>query len=297
MDEPKPKKSAPKFFDVARPGKSAPASTTKPVLITNRPVLQDPMMVTHNSDQAADSAKSTSDEQATPAPQMSHKIKLQPLVINVDDASETVTPGAPALLPALQDEASETSEETKLEIISDTEKSATIEEVDVTETTKLEETPEAPDASELKPIDTLETLEETTTPEERTKEPSAPETPPTVTEAATETPAPEEAMSDLPLSGDTDDITAPSDDSADPNLSEEAQKAEKLVKEQAKAQEKIIADGTFYLPINAIEKRRTKHHIIAGIVLAVVLAIALFLVSWDAGFFSIPGLTAPTNFL
>lgn len=51
MDKPeKPKDQEKKpIADVEEPGKSAPASTSKPVLVTNRPVLQDPMVVGKNN--------------------------------------------------------------------------------------------------------------------------------------------------------------------------------------------------------------------------------------------------------
>lgn len=41
-DEPK------KLFDVARPGKSFAGSSSRPVIVTNRPVVEDPMMVKHD---------------------------------------------------------------------------------------------------------------------------------------------------------------------------------------------------------------------------------------------------------
>ena len=39
------KKTAKPIADVSHPGKSAPSSTSKPVIVTNRPILKDPMMV------------------------------------------------------------------------------------------------------------------------------------------------------------------------------------------------------------------------------------------------------------
>lgn len=32
-------------MDVSRPGKAKPSATSKPIIITNRPLLQDPMVV------------------------------------------------------------------------------------------------------------------------------------------------------------------------------------------------------------------------------------------------------------
>lgn len=43
------KKSAKKIIDVQHPGKTPATATSKPVLVTNRPILQDPMMVEEDS--------------------------------------------------------------------------------------------------------------------------------------------------------------------------------------------------------------------------------------------------------
>ncbi|HTB48598.1 MAG TPA: hypothetical protein VK712_00785, partial [Verrucomicrobiae bacterium] len=45
MSEPK-KPATKRIIDVAHPGKSAPSDTSRPVLISNRPILKDPMVVT-----------------------------------------------------------------------------------------------------------------------------------------------------------------------------------------------------------------------------------------------------------
>jgi len=60
-----------RIIDVEHPGKSAPSPNSKAVIITNRPILKDPMVVTEenaveNSDKAALTKKSESDNKVTP---------------------------------------------------------------------------------------------------------------------------------------------------------------------------------------------------------------------------------------
>src|SRR5882757_2872268 len=70
MPEPRSKPGAPKVFDVAKPGKSAPSASSKPIIVTNRPVLKDPMMVDESTDAG------TKDKEPLTAP---IRIKIQPL--------------------------------------------------------------------------------------------------------------------------------------------------------------------------------------------------------------------------
>lgn len=84
----KPKKASKKHIaDVQEPGTSAPSETSKPVIVTNRPLLKDPMVV----DKAASSPEL---EDKTPAAPVSStaKPKLQPSTEPVpsdDDVAET----------------------------------------------------------------------------------------------------------------------------------------------------------------------------------------------------------------
>lgn len=168
--------------DVERPGKSAPSGTSKPVIVTNRPILKDPMMVeadTSNEDEEQENLAHSSGP------------KLQPL------------------------------EEPK-------------------------EQPTKPDKKEDK---------------QPTKEaPQAPE--------AQNTEPPEE-------------------------------KPEKEVAEQPgrdAAVEELINSRKYELPINAVEKRKAKHFVVLGVLLAVLLALAWADIALDAGLVHINGIQPVTHF-
>ena len=63
----------------------------------------------------------------------------------------------------------------------------------------------------------------------------------------------------------------------------------------AKTQE-LVESKQYFLPINAVEHRKTARFAAAGIVLVLLLVVAWADVALDAGLISIPGLKAPTHF-
>lgn len=88
------------IFDVAKPGTSAPSSSAKPIIVTNRPVLQDPMMVADdNKPEAAN---------PTPVVSPSTKKKIEPLHPAADTALEMKTEPQPAPASAAEPNTNET---------------------------------------------------------------------------------------------------------------------------------------------------------------------------------------------
>jgi len=77
------KPSAKRIIDVAHPGKSLPSATSKPVIVSNRPILKDPMMADEPvSEEQASQSEPTS---------ITVKTKLQPLDKPAEKMSEPVT--------------------------------------------------------------------------------------------------------------------------------------------------------------------------------------------------------------
>jgi hypothetical protein len=77
MANAKPKKDVanPGVFDVSKPGKSAPTATAKPIIVTNRPMLQDPMVVEESGKETESPAKA--------------KVTIQPITITSADDAES----------------------------------------------------------------------------------------------------------------------------------------------------------------------------------------------------------------
>ncbi|MEO6513897.1 MAG: hypothetical protein ABIR37_04405 [Candidatus Saccharimonadales bacterium] len=304
MADAKPRKAAPKLFDVAKPGKSAPSSTSRPVIITNRPVLKDPMVIKVNTGE--EEAPST--DAATPTAEMKHTVDIKPLHI---DLSEVLPSGAPDIkkddkkaddtpeevapadeTPAEAEAAPEESSNEKVTV--KTEASAPAKEDTSGDETKVSGETEAPEEPTILPSEkpAKTTGEKVIAPPASEKQDAPePEAKPKETEAAPEKP-----------SAEADSFTSledePSLDNNDrPVLSEKEAKATEEAKKKAEAQEKIITSGEYYLPINAVEKRRAKRNMIVGTLLVVLLLVVAVLAAWDIGVFSIPGFQAPTNFL
>lgn len=107
----KPKKKPTRhIIDVEHPGTSAPAATSRPVIVTNRPLLQDPMMVPKSDDTPEADSKDTekvpeaSGADATPSAGGKQVITpLEPSLSedsDTDEVDEGKSPGSTAASPA-----------------------------------------------------------------------------------------------------------------------------------------------------------------------------------------------------
>ena len=217
-DDKKPTKKTAPINDVEEPGKSAASPTSKPVLVTNRPIMKDPMVVT-------DEAKNeTSEDQAnaTKSIKGSSNNKVEPLSTSTES----------------QDNQTEPNNKSEAETQSQ-------------EAAKKQLT-ESDNNSESKSSDSA--VEESKV------------TNPTTDKKSSKTPGEEEEA-------------------------EASRKAERDANLQ-----KIVDNKTYFLPINAVEKRKTKRIIVLGIVLSLVLAVAWVDVALDAGLIEIGGVKPVTHF-
>lgn len=225
----KPAKSRKKpIADVDKPGDSAPAATSKPVIVTNRPILKDPMVV----DEAA---KTDGDDKKT------------------DEKTELKHSSASIVQP-LDKSASEPEDQP--------------------------DGPDEPDKPAVPPTpapdkdDTADTAEE----------PKVEDKPP-ADEAA---PEPEPASEPEPKKDDKQTTAKATNQKSDAETAEQA-------KHEAAIQH-LIDSKKYELPINAVEKRKSKHFVVLGIVLAILLVLAWGDIAADAGLIHISGLKPVTHF-
>lgn len=209
-----PEKSEGAVFDVSKPGKSVPSSSAKPIIVTNRPVLKDPMMI--------DEDDTTTSAPPVKSPSLpSTKVKIAPLSLSSKPEVEEKPASAPT---------------------------------EDVETTSAE--PEKAEASQP-------------------KEEKAAEEPDVL--AATDS-----------SQGTLAENAAKKADDEDAELEKEAKRADEL--------EKLAESRKYYLPINQVEKRRTKRYVAFGIVFIIILGLAWADVALDAGIITISGVKAPTHF-
>lgn len=214
-----------KIVDVKEPGKTTPSSTSKPVIVTNRPILKDPM-VTPEAAKPVEIVKPRDDED-----KLKHSTgpAVKPLGASSDsDSDDPKTAEAPS------------------------------------EATKTDSTDEEPKA----------------TPDKESDSESEAETEPEV-----------EAKAKPEVDAKTEE--------EDKSTKKTAQNPEAKAAEQAQhdaAVQKLVDSKKYELPINAVEKRKTKRFIVLGVFLAILLALAWADVAADAGLVHVNGVKPVTHF-
>jgi hypothetical protein len=284
MAETKHKKPAARqVFDVAKPGKSAPAPSGRPIIVSSGPIMKDPM-VTSDGETNTESTPSL-------AAVRSRKVVVQPLSqLDKDDAVSV--PGAPALT---DDKTVPDLPKLPVEEVTD----VPAEEMDETPADKIEEETTKPAGVPLLP-ETEAKEEEPAKPEEAA--PAVEDTSDPTTAAAPVGTDEDKALDDKSEETSSDSSSIPdglplADGAATESLSESDQKEALAAQKLAEEQEKIIESGAYFLPIDAAHHKRSKRRFFVGLVVVLILLAVFALAAWDAELITIPGYTAPTNYL
>lgn len=219
MSEAKDSKPAKPIVDIAHPGKTAPPLTSRPVIVTNRAILKDPMMVDDSKSEPTDTP-ATEDPKPADKPKLDVKAGKVPVISHDADASDaTAADDAPK--PAAAAEKAPTDEPA-------TEKNA---------------------SSDVVTKDNLDDKEESTKSADGAQ----------MTDAQLEAEAAADAKRDAAL-------------------------------------QKLIDSKKYYVPVNAVEKRRAKRITALGIALAIILALCWVDVALDAGIVQIGNVKPVTHF-
>lgn len=252
------------IVDVAKPGKTAPSGNSKSVIVTNRPILKDPMVVPED-----DSVKTDSEPKKMGQGSVAAKA-------DVDKTGEELPEGK--TIAQLAEEAS-----SRAKAKTEPEPEEAEEKAEVKDETKTDSKPaRATGEKVLTPLQAKEEKEEKADkdlPTDKKPALTADET-----DKADETAEPGKA-------GDTDTDDKPAKKGS---KTEEAPDA-KTKKHEAMVQE-LVENKQYFLPINSVEKRRSKRFVILGILLSVVLALAWVNIALDAGLIEINGLKPVTHF-
>jgi len=105
----KPKATEKKVMDVAKPGKSAPSSTSKPVIVGHKPMIQDPMVTPSES---GEETTTSSEEKVTSTRSVK---KIVPLGDQEEAKKEDAADDEPAAETAEDDSKEEKSKESTAE--------------------------------------------------------------------------------------------------------------------------------------------------------------------------------------
>ena len=248
-----------KVIDVTQPGQSEPSASGRPIIVSNRPVLQkDPMVVSDGPVER--------DVEDTP----SGDVPKANVDRTVNQEGVTIMPPTAPGLPKSAKKAETDSTDDQAEPADTATDAAT-------------------DTSEPK---TSETKEET-------REDESPETPAEETkEDKPKAPATEKELASKADDGEEKPASGSDDEQLSPNkvLDEAAKKLEEEKAAKAAEHEKIIESKKYFLPINSVERRRNTHRAILFLVLCIVFALIWLDLALDAGILKIGSLHPLTHF-
>jgi hypothetical protein len=269
-------KSPAKVFDISKPGKQPASASARPLIVTNRPIMQDPMVAAAGTDE-----KTTASSKISPS---FTKIKLEPLSLNPDDAEAANTSEKDTTSDKKQEESAvvDVPKDPKEEFKFDApkEESPVVDEKSAkgsgdeksTGTTEVTSTDAKPDADKKDASDSSPASQGAPADDKAATEESK----------ATDTPADSGAAPEAPPSEINPDAA-------------EAAKLEAEAKKQAEL-DKLVEEKTYFLPINSVERRRSKLVSLLGILLILALGALLLDLMLDAGFVKLGGLQAVTHF-
>lgn len=288
MADKKPNPAKP-VMDVSRPGKSAPSPNSKSVIVNNRPMLKDPMVVKDKADNSLAKVSSRAKERLLTAPLLETE---EPDATGQATEQETAKPNAkPTEVPTKAEELAKNPSHAK---------SAKV-------IAPIEAEPKAKEKP-AKPPKLIEAVSEDETPEPTAPAPAEPAAEPTPPAEPKQEPEAKPAEASKPsqeetkpaqdsqpaatmTDGGTESSTAPKDKKA----AEAEIQEDKEAKHQALI-EKLADSKKYYLPINMVEKRRSKHVAIAGIILSLLLIVAWADIALDAGLIHVNGIKPVTHF-
>lgn len=234
-------KSAPKVFDVAHPGKSKPSATSRPIIVSNRPILQDPMVSLNVPSDVA-----PTDGKPSPA---AVKVTIEPLETTEEPKD---------------DKADKTIAELAAEAENGADKSTDV-------TPKKEDEKPADDAPKATEADAA--AEKDTKASEATKS--------------------DESANTADSSPDSkSDESQPAEDSKDAKETAELEAAAKKLEEI----NSLVESHEYFLPINAVERHRSKMVAVFGLVLILALGALLVDLLLDVGFIRLGGVHSLTHF-
>ncbi len=262
-DDPKPRK----VIDVTEPGKSEPSASGKPIIVSNRPLLQrDPMVV--------GSEPAEGDIDNTPA----GNVKRPEGELSSYQEGNAITPPSAPSLPK------DVAKTTKTPA-TDSDKPAQVSEPADNESMIQEENPKTDTATKAANQEPMpESTKTTTEPVEQEE----PETSPPEVEHQDEAAATNSESSTDVSKNDQPTPKTVTDETAKKAAEE---KAAKLAE-----QEKTIESKKYYLPINTIEHRKDIRRAILLLVLAVLLALIWLDIVLDAGILKLGPIHSLTHF-
>lgn len=277
QNKPKPTKTKsevkPKVFDVSKPGGSAPTASARPLIVTHRPMVQDPMMT----------APPVNDPMAPAegAPEVPKNI-LKPQKIKLQPSPEAIQALAEQAAQEKETAAAQSPKEsTALVSGSAAESKSPLDAL-------LEEAPE----SASKPAASLSPSSENNseTPVSVTVKSAAPES------LVAPSPTPQHTVSSSPEPAPPQPKPTAPDSSSKVGLAPTPKKEADVDDDRKEEYEQIIASRKYYVHIASPAKKRSMRLAVIGAVLIILVAVGCLDAMLDAGVLDISGIPH-TNFI
>jgi hypothetical protein len=252
-----------KVMDITHPSNVQPSASSRPIIVSNRPMIaEDPMI-----NQAALSAIAAEKPAGAPENTSSPEVASAPEVARQGKTIVPTTPAQEKSAPATSNDAESSPEPVTITIDANAQDTAE-EQVSVSQAPekKTDAEPAAPPSKEpVKPKDT----------EAKSKlEVASFDTPP-------------------PKMSEPSSFTALSDNSQ-LDEGDESSKQKTVEDKRQEELEELIAAGTYHVPIGQVAKRRGR--IVFAVIVVVVLLLVVFDLALDAGLFTLAGVPH-TDFL
>lgn len=256
------KPAAPKAFDVIAPGKAAPSPTGRPIIVSNRPMIKDPM------EPSTKSRPTTVPPVEGGTSHVGRSIGVEPesKLSSAEQSPDPMVSAIGAGMPSKDDK----------------EPGDVPAAAEPTRPAPVVMPPKDP-APELAPAKSATTGSEAVA---ITAQPPAPSPDPM--------PAAADSIADDDVGKKDSSIDRPQP--GDVAAAEKASAAEKAAVAERAAQEKIIASGQYYLPIAGAGRQRGVQRAVLILLLVVLLGLAWLDIAMDAGIIHIHGVQPVTHF-
>lgn len=278
----------PKVMDVAKPGVLPPLSgSARPVIVTNRTVMRDPMMAPPEvSDISTTDTSGSSPDNGLPT-----KITIAPLEPAAPGYAANSAEKQPAEPRAVQSTAPDHQKDALVpENAADSQPEANL--PDTATSTPNDEPDEV---SMTGNADLRSDSDHTVLQSVQSKDADKAESEPLAeTETAKSNPRAAKLSTSLYADKSDDSVQIDGVDELDGAAEADTAKLDALAAEAAEY-EKLIEDKTYFLELNATQKRRNIQIYILGVIVIIILALAWLDIALDAGFVHIPGVQPLTH--
>lgn len=277
------KKPSKKIIDVAQPGKTPPAGNSKSVIVTNRPIMKDPMMVDEAAGAEKPAEKVVAKSEAVIAPLADNATK--------DESKDKASAGSKKADAAVEEELKKEDDKKTIAVLAE---EAAVKKEEAVEADKTDETDSSaePAGEETAPETELPDVPPESDSDSEADKPESEKPAENVTAEADDMPD-EEPVAETDKTDDKPESDQPKTDQSVAEA--DAEEAAKQEKHDA-AIKKLVDSKQYFLPINSVEKRRSKRVMALGIILSILLVLLWIDIALDASLIEIEGVKPVTHF-